>query len=781
MASAPPTSDPIHVVIDDDTETVHVDPETGTVTEKQPDGGVVVHLDARKPKADDDEGGEWFANLVDEIGASELGQIANELYEQIEADDNSRQGHLEIRARGLDLLGTELKEPKAGIGDSSTAGEGMSTVTNPLMLDCLLHAWANDVGEFLPANGPWKIKVDGEETVAEDDLAEALERDMNHYSTQIATEYYPDTSHMLLWGVDFGGSGFKKVYRCPMRRRPVSESVDEKDLIVSDTTKDLRSCARITHEIKMRPSVMKRMMLLGAYRDVALTQPTVSTNVVEQKEGAIQGTQTHSQRPEDQPYNVWETQCELDLGQFVPAGSDFKDAGIPLPFLVTMDKDSREILSLRRDWDEDNDQCERKRMYVKYPYIPGPGFYGTGILNILGNATAAMTAAWREALDAGMFASFPGGLIAKSAVRQNTAIFRPAPGQFEPIETSGQAIGNIVMGMPYKDVTPGLMALMDKIQAQAQRVGGAAEIPSAEGIQNVPVGTMLAQIEQATKVIAAAHKGKHTAQAEELALILDVFRAHPEDFCRYNKSFPKGGWDEQKFLQALNDHKLAPVSDPNVPSHIHRVAKALALIQLLAVQAIAPFMNAKEVLLRCLRAIREDPTGLVVDPPPMPQGGPPQDPAKMIAAQAAQKNAETKAQEAQTKAAQGQTDAQLEAAKVQTEKEIAQTNLQREVVIHAHDADREAQAQAHDQGLAAAQHALAERQQTHAEVESAREHALDTAQAGREHTVSAVKTAHEMGMAERDRELADKQHQLDVKQANKPEPKPAPAKPKGKT
>jgi hypothetical protein len=781
MVSAPPIPEPIHVVIDDDVETVRVDPATGTVEEDQPDGGVVVHLDAGKPKPDDGEDDEWFANLVDQIDASELGQIANDLYEQIEADDNSRQGHLEIRARGLDLLGTELKEPKAGVGDSSTAGEGMSTVTNPLMLDCLLHAWANDVGEFLPANGPWKIKVDGEETVAEDDLAEALERDMNHYSTQIATEYYPDTSHMLLWGTDFGGSGFKKVYRCPMRRRPVSESVDEKDLIVSDTTKDLRSCGRITHIIPMRPSVMKRMMMLGAYRDIPLTQPSNETGVVDQKIAGIQGTQARPQRPEDQPFNLWETQCELVLDQFVPDKSDFKGENIPLPYLVTMDKDSREILSIRRDWDEDNEQCERKRMYVKWPYIPGPGFYGTGILNILGNATAAMTAAWREALDAGMFASFPGGLIAKSAMRQNSAIFRPSPGQFDPVETGGRPISEVIMGMPYKDVTAGLMALMDKIQAQAQRVGGAAEIPSAEGIQNVPVGTMLAQIEQATKVIAAAHKGKHTAQAEELALILDLFRAHPNDFVRYNKALPKGGWDEQRFLQALDDHKLAPVSDPNVPSHIHRVAKALALIQLLGVQAIAPFMNAKEVLLRCLRAIREDPNGLVVDPPPMPQGGPPQDPAKMISAQAAAKNADTKAQEAQTKAAQGQTDSQVEAAKLQTEKEIAETNLQREVVIHAHDADREAQAQAHDQGLAAAQHALAERQQTHAEVESAREHALDTAQAEREHTVSAVKTAHEMGMAERDRELADRQHRLDVKEANKPEPKAAPAKPKGKT
>ena len=310
-------ADSLKIVIDDDTETVHVDPLTGTVTEHQPDGGVVVHLDAPKPHEDNDND-DWFENLAEDIDSMKLGIIANDLVSAIEADDRSRKEYLETRARGMDMLGIKLEKPASGVGDTV---EGMSRVTNPLLLEAILKGWANAQAELLPSSGPCKIKDDGTETKGEDELAEALEKGMNHYLTVTAKEYYPDTSHMLLWGTYYGGSGFKKVYRCPMKRRPTSESVDAKDLIVSDTTKDLASCARITHQIPMRPSVMKRMQLLGAYRTTALTQPTPIANVVDEKIAGIQGTEATPTRPEDQPYTIWETQCELDSPSSLQASS----------------------------------------------------------------------------------------------------------------------------------------------------------------------------------------------------------------------------------------------------------------------------------------------------------------------------------------------------------------------------------------------------------------------------------------------------------------------------
>lgn len=633
----------IVVTIEEDDDTVHRDPETGNIEIKQPDGGVVIQFnpdrgDDKDPAGEDPE--KFYRNLAEGMDNLQLQTIANDLLEAIAADDSSRSPWLNNRQRGMDLLGIQLKEPQtAAAGDSSAVLEGLSTVTNPLLLEACLKGWANAQAELLPAAGPCKIENIGtDESETDTQLGEALERGMNAYLTVTAKEYYPDTQKMLLWGTYFSGSGFKKIYRCPLKRRPVSISVDPKDLIVSDTATDLASCERITHQIPMRRSVMLRMMKAGAYIKIPLGQPTPTANVVDEKIAAIQGTRALPERPEDQPYTVYEVQCELDLNQFAPAG--FKDTGIALPYLVTIEKDSQLILAIRRDWKPDDDQCERKKMYVRYPYVPGPGFYGTGLLNILGNASAAMTAAWREALDAGMFANFPGGLIAKSGTRQNSSDIRIGLGQFTAVDTNGKPIGDVVADLPYRDVTAGLMTMIDKVIAQAKEAAGQPEVPVGEGTANIPVGTMLALIEQSTQTMAAAHKGQHTAQSEELEILLDLFREDPEAFWRSNKRTRREGWDEEKLLAAIETCTLIPRSDPNVPSHIHRVMKAVALIQISQVQIFAGRLDPNELLMRVLRAIREDATGLVIQPEPSSKVDP-----KEIEANAKLINAQEKVKE----------------------------------------------------------------------------------------------------------------------------------------
>ena len=748
MADAAPIV--VHIEDDDDNNTIHIDSETGALEQREANGDVIVSLSDHRPKPPE---ADHYANLALKIDPNTLSKIANEIHDAVTADDNSRSQYLTTRARGLDLLGLKLEEPKATVGDTSSSSEGMSSVTNPLMLEAILKGWANARAELLPAEGPVKIEVEGDETIPEDDLADALERDMNWYYTTGAPEYYPDTSHMILWGTYFGGSGFKKVYRCPMRRRPVSESVDAKDLIVSDTSKDFRSCGRITHQITMRPSVMKRMMLLGAYRDVMLTQPTPTPNTVDQKIAGIQGVQVRPERPEDQPYTLWETQCELDLPEYAPG--KFKDEGIPLPYLVTLDKDSREILNLRRDWDENDAECQRTRMYVKFPLVPGPGFYGTGMLNMLGNSSAALTAVDREGLDAGMFASFPGGLVLKGASRQNTSNFRVGPGEFMPIDPNGSmAINQMVMPMPYRDVTPGLMSMREAISAQAKELSGSVEVPVGEGLQNVPVGTMLAQIEQATKIMSASHKDMVVALKDEMELLIKLFRRHPEDFWRSNDVAPEGFWDADKLVAALNDIKLIPRADPNTPSHIHRIMKAWGLVQLKQTPGVGEFLSGKEIATRCVRALRDDPNGLIVDPPPQ-AGGPPPDPAKMLAAQANMIKAQTGAQKNAVDAQSSGADATLKAAEISSQERIAGLNLQREEVIHRGDLVREMHQNAMQRDAAVRDHGL--EQQRHGLEQQ--KHALDVTTA-----------AHDMQMAERE-------HELNQFEATKPEPKPT--KPKG--
>src|SRR5581483_6422375 len=291
--------------------------------------------------------------------------------------------------------------------------------------------------ELLPADGPVKVTFDGDATQNDEILAKALEDDFNHYLTTTASEYYPDTDRQLLV-TGFRGCSFKKVYNCPIRRRPVSESIEPENLIVSNAATDLKSCRRVTHRILMRPSIVRRMQLLGRYRDVHLPDaiPTLP-NTVDQKKAEVQGIQqSPSVDPRDLDREIYECYCELEI-----PGYEHKEkgelTGLPLPWKVSIDKDSREVLEVTRDWDPDDDQCLTRTTFVKYPFVPGFGFYDIGLLQILGDVTLAATAGWREMLDAGAFSCFPGFLYLKQAGKQLTNEFRVPPGGGVPIDLPG--------------------------------------------------------------------------------------------------------------------------------------------------------------------------------------------------------------------------------------------------------------------------------------------------------------------------------------------------------
>jgi len=723
----------ITVVIDDGEENVHTLP-SGDLAVDQPDGGVVIKFNPQKEdKSEVDDPAKFYANIADQIGEGRLLTLAAELYEAVEADDNSRAEWLANRAAGMELLGLTLQDPSSG--DGSAAVDGQSVVTNPLLAEAILKGWANAQAELLPAEGPCKVAdYDVNPVEQKDELAEALQRDMNYFLTTTATEFGPETSHMLLWGCYFGGSGFKKVYTHPLKKRPCSEAVSPEHLIVSDATKDFLSCERITHQITMRQSLMKRYMQKKIYRQIALAPPTPEPNQVDEQIASTQGVALRKDRPEDQPYTLWEIQCELDLEEFAP--KQFKGSGVPLPYLVTMDKDSMQILAVRRDWKPEDEDCGRKQMYVKYPYVPGPGFYGTGLLNILGNASAAMTAAWRISLDTGMYANFPSFLMDKLAGRQNSSEMKLSPGTGQLIETGGRDIRQVVMELPYKDVTAGLLSLIDKITEQSKSVGGAPDIPVGEGMQNIPVGTMLAHIEQATKVMAAAHKGQHRAMDEELTLIADLFRENPESFWKGNKT-AKGYWTVQKLLQALEERTLVPKSDPNVPSHIHRLMKAVALVELVG-GPLGGLLDKNEVLRRVLVAMREDPTGLVLPPQPNQPPSP-----EMLTAQAKVKEADNKAKSIEVDQQELAARPQLE--EVKTAGTIKGKTIDLAKALITHSGDRACSA--HTQKMDLAEHAR-----------NINKDAVDATKV----TTDAMKTKHEIGMAGQQHGLEVAKTQADI-------------------
>lgn len=635
---------------------------------EHPDGSITISLDGKPIGGDGGDGNGprktgWFDNLVDDIDSMELARISDDLLLGIDDDIRSRQDWVSERARGIRLLGLSL-EPPTGSGPADGAPlDGMSKVRHPLLQEAVLRFQANARSELLPTDGPAKIRNDSNNAdITQDTLANALEKDFNHYLTTVATEYYPDTDRMLLM-LGFGGTAFKKVYFCPLRNRPVSEHVDAEDLIVNNDATDLRNAKRITHRVSMKPSTVKRMQILGVYRDVELSTPmAMEKDEVQREKMAQQGIQESSYRPDDRDREIYECHCELDIKGFEHK-SKGKISGLEIPYRVTIDKSSKEVLSIVRNYDEDTKELpEAKPTFVKYTFVPGFGFYDIGLLNILGNTTTAVTAAWRELLDLGMFANFPGFLIADIGMRQDTNIMRVPPGGGAKVKTNGLPVKDAVMPLPYNmQAAPSMMALIENMVETGQRVGGTSETPVGEGKQDAPVGTTLALIEQATKITNSVHKRMHASQAQELQLLADCFREHPESFWQKNRS-PAYPWDETTFLQALEDCNLIPQADPNTASQIQRLMKLGALKQL---QQASPLLyDPIAIDIACIKALGfSNPEQFMA--PPSAMGNPPPELIKMQQeGQAKLQDAQSKAVLAKAKADEVKAKADIEAARL---------------------------------------------------------------------------------------------------------------------
>ena len=569
------------------------------------DGSITLSLDG-KPIADaEDVDGQpegWFDNLSNKIDDTELTRITEDLLRGVADDLESRTEWIDDRAQGIKLLGLKIEIPGLqGTGDGAPI-EGMSKVRHPLLQEAVLRFQANARSELLPTDGPVKIRDDANGTTTQrDDLANAFEKDMNHFLTATAREYYPDTDRMLLL-LGFGGTSFKKVFFCPLRNRPASDSVDADNLIVNNSATDLSTAMRITHRVMLKPSTVKRLQILGVYRDIDLSTPMeVTPDAAAEAKAAQQGITTTSANPDDRDREIYEIYCELDIKKFEHKYKG-KVTGLEIPYRVTIDVSSREILSITRNYDQPEAGMlpEARTTFVKYTFVPGLGFYDIGLLHILGNTTNAITAAWRELLDAGMYANFPGFLISDTGARQNTNIFRVPPGGGAQVKTGGQKIGDAIMPLPYKEPSGALMSLVQNMSETGMRVGGTSELQVGEGRADAPVGTTLAMIEQATKILNAVHKRMHSAQAEEFSLLVQCFREHPESFWERNRK-PTIVWNEELFLQALTDVELVPQADPNTSSHSQRLMKVMALKQL---QSASPDMyDALAIDKAALRAI----------------------------------------------------------------------------------------------------------------------------------------------------------------------------------
>jgi len=692
-------------VITSDDDSVSFDTSTDTTQIPLPDGTLEVSIGPPKSVKKDTE---FDANLAEELSESELSTIAEKLLMGIDQDIQSRSNWMENMSNGISLLGLEIKNPRGAAASGATPQEGVSTVDHPLLLEAVLRFQANARGELLPTDGPVKIRNDGEGNSLAARLADALEKDLNHYLTKVAKEYYPDTDRMLLM-LGFSGISFKKGYHDPIKRRPVIVSIDAKDLIVSNAATDIDGAGRVTHRIMMRPSVLKRMQLVGAYRNVHLPTPGTPAlqNPVDTKINQVQGIAPATYiEPSDQERELYECYCEIEVPGYEHE-FEGKPSGLPLPYKVTLDKDARRILEIRRNWEEDDAFCMPRNRIIAYIFIPGLGFYGIGLLNVLGNATKAVTAAWRLMIDAGMFSNFPGFLYLKSLAKQLTNQFRIPPGGGMAIDApAGNDIRQMVMPLPYKDASPVFIQLIENVVQTAQRVGGTAELQIGEGRQDAPVGTTLAMIEQATKLMSAVHKRLHQAQGQEFDMLKSLLMEDPEALWRHNKKSkvlatltahlgqqPLVDQEEQAenrhrelFLAALSDCELVPQADPNTSSQTERYLKIVAMRQMAATN---PSIDLNKVDERAFQVMGVDDGEDFFKPPPPPGSEQPSPEeltarATMIAAQARIADAQTRATEAQIKAQTSQAD-------LASKERIAALGVSREMIIHQSDQQQKAQ------------------------------------------------------------------------------------------
>src|SRR6202453_3976774 len=534
-----------------------VDDKGNILRIKHGDNSLTVSLNGKplgSANAANDEPLQWYSNLADKIPEDALNSITEDLLRGIEEDLQSRKEWLEDRALCLKLLGLKIELPNTQGASGGAPVEGMSKTRHPLLLEAVLRFQANARSELLPTDGPVKIRNDSNDPSAK------MDQDPNAL-----------------------GRGLKKLFFCPIRSRPVSESVHADDIIVNQSATDLQNAQRVTHRTMMRPSTLKRLQLLKVYRDIELGDPMPQDpDELQRTEKDQQGITPEPQNvlPQNREREIYECCCELDIPGFEHKQKR-EMTGLAIPYVVTIDKSSRKALAVVRNFDEDDQELPTAReKLVKFPFVPGIGFDDIGLFHILGNTTNAITAAWRLMLDNGMFANFPGFLVSKSGTRQNTNILRVPPGGSAQIDTQGLPIGQSVMPLPYETthMAP-LMSLVQDMAETGRRIGGTAEQQVGEGRADVPVGTVLALIEQQIKVMNAVHKRMHAAQSEEFQLIKQVFREHPESFYQ-RKCKSKTPWDKARFLAALNNCDFIPQADPNTSSSSPRLMKVVALKQL---------------------------------------------------------------------------------------------------------------------------------------------------------------------------------------------------------
>jgi hypothetical protein len=575
--------------------------ESKATFELDDDGGVLVDFAEEEniEMGAEESVGEWFRNLRDDIDEDELSDIGRTLYDNYESDKDSRSEWESMFERGFDLLGLKIEE-------ASEPFEGACTAVHPLLIESAVKFQSKASQELFPPNGPVKAQVLGKHTLEKENQAMRVQNFMNYQLTEQMPEYFDEFERML-FHLPLIGSSFKKIYYNASFKRPVSEFIPIDQFYVSYNASNLRNADRYTHVIYKSPVDLHREIKAEMYADIDLPEAgMVNPTSFSEKMDTIIGLSPSS--ASDPQYVLLEQHCYLDIDE------PNSEEGESLPYIVTIEEQSKEVLSIRRNYAKDDPTKQKKVHFVHYRFVPGFGFYGLGLMHFLGNLTMSATAAMRALIDAGQFANLPGGFKAKGVrmVGNNEPI---APGEFKEVEATGIDLNKAIISLPYKEPSSTLYQMLQFVTAAGQKFADSTEQIVSDAASYGPVGTTMALLEASSKFFTAIHKRLHKSQRDEFKILASIDKDYlPQE---YPYEVPLA---ERNIYQKDFDGKVdvIPVSDPNIPSNAHRMMLANMALQM--AQQSPPGMFNTEALNRTILSAANMPNlDEILPPKPEPK------------------------------------------------------------------------------------------------------------------------------------------------------------------
>jgi hypothetical protein len=521
-------------------------------------GGMEIDFD---PKEETDE--DFDENLAELLDDGELSSIAADLLSDFDDDVASRKDWITTYTDGLELLGMKIEE-------RTEPWDGACGVHHPLLSEALVKFQAETMMATFPSAGPVKTKIIGKETSSKKEAAVRVQDDMNHQLLDVMTEYRPEHERML-WGLGLSGNAFKKVYFDPKLNRQTSLFVPAEDMVVPYGASNLETAERVTHVMRKTENDMRRLQVAGFYRDIDLGEPSSQLDDVEKKIAEKMGFSATS----DDRYKVLEMHVDLDLPGFEHTNADGDETGIALPYVVTIEKGSQEILSIRRNWEPDDETYTKRQHFVHYGYVPGFGFYCFGLIHLIGAFAKSGTSLIRQLVDAGTLSNLPGGFKARGMriKGDDTPI---SPGEWRDVDVPSGTIRDNLLPLPYKEPSQTLMGLLNQIVEEGRRFANAADLQVSDMSGNAPVGTTLAILERTLKVITAVQARVHYSMKQELGLLKGIIAAYaPED---YDYDPEEGSRKAKKSDYTTTE--VIPVSDPNASTMAQKIVQYQAVLQL---------------------------------------------------------------------------------------------------------------------------------------------------------------------------------------------------------